>query len=181
MQERIPSGGYAQFGFTIFAKYLEQIGVSLSLIMTYLISVMIFTITLSVVFLLFRVFRLSENSKVLTHDKFYLVMATVFLSCFMTGISYDPRLIYLTLAGFSVLRNMVKGFSRTALAILLFIASCLSCGIELGFIPQEQAQFHPLRVVQLLNDVAIEIIAAILVIQLTQWLIRLFTRKFDYV
>ena len=177
MQERIPSGGYAQFGITIFAKYFEQIGIYLSPNLSFLVSTLIFFIAITVVLFLCKMFKRSDKSGDVSCDRFYLVMATVFLSCFVTGLSYDPRLIYLTLAGFLVLRTMSSGLPRAVLTILLFIASYLSCGIELGLIPESQAGFHPLRVVQLLNDVAIEILAAMFVIQMIQWFIQLFYRQ----
>lgn len=177
MQEPIPSGGYAQFGFTIFAKYFEQVGIYLSPLLVMLLSTLIFGVSLISVLILSRALKLSEKSKKPITHSFFLVTATVFLSCYAAGLSYDPRLIYLTFAGYMILINMAKEFSRTLLTTLLLIASLLSCGLELGFIPQGEVGFHPIRVIQLINDVAIEIIAAILVIQVFRWFIQVLDWK----
>jgi hypothetical protein len=46
MQESIPSSGYAQFGFSIYSNYLEQMGLSNSPIFGFVLSLTIFLISI---------------------------------------------------------------------------------------------------------------------------------------
>ena len=173
MQAPIPSNGYAQFGLTIFSKYLEQIGVPVSSTSSYLLSIGIFIGTLVTLLFLNKRYSLIVRSVAITNSHFYLAVSTVFISCYMTGVSYDPRLIYLSLAVFIIIRTIDSSLVRKSITTLLLIASLLSCGIELGFIPEGHTGFHPLRVIQLINDCTIEILSAILFLTLTQWFTKL--------
>jgi hypothetical protein len=173
MQEPIPSNGYAQFGFTIFSKYLEQIGKPLSDISSYLLSGGIFIGTLVALLILNKKYSIFDKPGAITSSHFYMVVSTIFISCYMTGLSYDPRLLYLSLAGYMIIRTIDKSLVRTALTVLLLVASLFSCGIELGLIPEGHAGFHPFRIIQLVNDCAIGIFAVILFLTLSQWFTRL--------
>jgi hypothetical protein len=173
MQEQIPSNGYAQFGLTIFTKYLEQIGISLSPLNSYLFSVGLFLICLIPMFLLNRKLPLKYESRDFTNNHFYLVTCFIFISCYLTGLSYDPRLIYLSLTGFLIVRSLEQGMIRKVFLSLLLVASFLSCGIELGFIPKGHTGLHPLRFIQLINDVAIHLLAAFLFLSILHWCVTL--------
>ena len=172
MQESIPSNGYAQFGVTIFSKYLEQIGMNLSVASVFVLSSLIFLASILLIFVFFRYFKVEAKLKEITEQPLFLVFATVFISCFLTGISYDPRLIYLTFAGFYCVLILPKGLARNFLMTLLTIASLLSCGIELGFISEANSGFHLVRGIQLANDVAVEFVAAVFFMILVLWFFK---------
>lgn len=177
MQEQIPSSGYAQFGFTIFAKYLEEISFPLSTINVYLVSSGLFLLMACFAYLLLKKQRILDCFEVATANNLYLVLSTVFLSCFMTGISYDPRLIYLSLAGLLLALVTEPRSSRILIWAAILMSSLLSCGIELGFIPRNVTGLHPLRSIQLINDLAIEFLSVLLFLSLLQWLIRLIQNR----
>ena len=177
MQEQIPSSGYAQFGFTIFSKYLEGIGFSPSTTFVYFMSSGIFLVMAYFAILVLKKQRLFDTFEVAAADNLYLVLSTVFLSCFLTGISYDPRLIFLSLAGLLLARVTVHWSLRIWIWVAILVSSLLSCGIELGFIPNNEAGLHPLRSVQLINDIAIEFLAVILFLSLLYWFIQLLQNK----
>jgi hypothetical protein len=172
MQEPIPAGGYAQFGVTIFSKYLEQVGISLSAASTFIFSGLIFLATVLLVLSIFHSFKAEVKFREISEQPLFLVFASVFISCFLTGISYDTRLIYLTFAGYYFLLILPQGLARKAFMTFLAIASLLSCGIELGFISESDSGFHPLRGVQLVNDIAIEFLAAIFFVTLVFWFFK---------
>jgi hypothetical protein len=172
MQVSIPANGYAQFGLTIYVKYLEKVGIEISTIYSYILSGLIFLANVLLVILLFRYSKLEIKSNQIMEQPLYLVFATVFISCFLTGLSYDPRLIYMTFAGFYFFLAQPAGLPKKVFMSLLLIASILSCGIELGFITQLNGGFHPLRVIQLINDVAIEFLAALFFVTLIKWIFK---------
>lgn len=173
MQEPIPSSGYAQFGLTIFTKYIEEFGYSLSVAQNYILSSGLFLVTAVIVTLFKRRYLQSHICEQLISNPLYLVVSTVFISCFFTGISFDPRLVYLTLAGFMIVQSMDPGPSRKFMWLGVLAASLLSCGIELGFIPEEHTGFHALRSIQLINDLAIEFLSVVLFLSLLNWFFRL--------
>ena len=166
MKESIPSTGYAQFGMIIFPKYLSEIGFEISPIQGLSISVMLFLITS---LLCYRIMKFFANSLLAVDYKVqltYLLLGVVFLTCFFTGLSYDSRLIYLTLCGIILLHWIpLKKYRNITLGILVG-ASIFSCGIELGLIPTSHQGYHPLRLVQLANDIAIEIMASLILLYL---------------
>ena len=168
MQEPIPSSGYAQFGFTVYSKYLQQIGLTLPLHLEYLVSAGVFALSILIMSLLGR------NSKAFALTRFqdntfiFLVLASVFVSCYFAGLSYDPRLIYLTLAGVFLVVFLERSFFRSFIFVLVGWSSLFSCGIELGFIPKEETGFHPLRLVQLSNDLSISLVTSVFVLILVR-------------
>jgi hypothetical protein len=172
MQEQIPSTGYAQFGLTIFSKYLEEVGFSLSAVSVYAISLGLFSLMAFSIILLLKNQGIFEGFKITARNQLYLVLSTVFISCFMTGISYDPRLIYLTLASFLLVHATAARTPRVLIWIGIMASSLLSCGIELGLIPRNQTGFHPLRSIQLINDLAIEFLSVLIFLNLLQWLFQ---------
>jgi hypothetical protein len=172
MQEQIPSNGYAQFGFTIFTKYLEQVGISLPSTLSYLFSGGLFLVMLIILIFLNRKLDFMKGHGEKTFGNLYLVVSTVFVSCYLTGLSYDPRLIYMSIAGFLLVMSIDPGSIRKCLIGLLLSASLLSCGIELGFIPGGYIGVHPVRVIQLINDLTIQIFAVIFCLSLSQWCIK---------
>jgi len=166
MKEAIPSHGYAQFGMNIFTEYLLKIGLEISRTQGLLISVLLFLFTTFVCHRMIKVFEnigsiMDSNLKLI-----YCLLGVVFLTCFFTGLSFDSRLIYLTLCGVIVLNWIPKNLHRNATMGVLVFASLFTCGIELGLIPPTNQGFHPLRVVQLANDIAIEIIASLIFLYL---------------
>ena len=166
MQEPIPSSGYAQFGFTVYSKYLQQVGLTLPLYFEYLFSAGVFALSILIMSFLGR------NSKAFALNRFqdnnfiFLVLASVFVSCYFAGLSYDPRLIYLTLAGVFLVAFLERGSFRSFIILLVGWSSLFSCGIELGFIPKEETGFHLLRLVQLSNDLSISLITSVFVLVL---------------
>jgi hypothetical protein len=171
MQEPIPSSGYAQFGMSIFEKYLEELGVVISRAEGIILSLSLFLFTIVFMFLLTRKVSGKTNEAGFKNQLMFLLIGTVFISCFITGLSYDPRLIYLSIASFILLQNIQNNRQRHFLQLLIVIASFLSCGVELGLIPQNNTGFHPLRFVQLVNDLAIQVLASLIFIALARWFI----------
>lgn len=172
MEEKIPSSGYGQFGFTIFVKYLEEVGTEVSITSTYFVSSIIFLATTALVIWLTRHLKSTDTPKMVADKALFLVLTTVFISCFFTGLSYDPRLIYLTIAGFQLIIASQAGIHRKFLISLVSIASIFSSGLELGFIPGDHIGFHPLRILQFFNDVAIEFLSVVFFIWILQWFLR---------
>jgi hypothetical protein len=166
MKEEIPSTGYAQFGMSIFPKYLTAIGYDFSPVLGQLISILIFA---GCAIIFYTSFARYANQRLFIESKIqlaYLIFSVVLLACFLTGLSYDPRLIYLTLSGAIVFFWIPKSIFRNLFLGLLFSASLLSCGIELGLIPIAHEGFHLLRVIQLINDITIEISVALVLVYL---------------
>jgi hypothetical protein len=166
MKEEIPSTGYAQFGMSIFPKYLTAIGYDVSPDLGHLISILIFA---GCVIIFYATFARYANQKLFIESKIqlaFLMLSVVLLACFLTGLSYDPRLIYLTISGAIVFFWIPKTIFRNLYLIFLLSASLLSCGIELGLIPTAHEGFHVLRVIQLVNDITIEISVALVLVYL---------------
>ena len=160
MQEEIPSTGYAQFGMTVFTRYFQEIGLDISAFYGFLLSLSIFMASLFLSY--FGMRRVKIKIVELDPDKtlMFQMLGIVFLSCFLTGLSYDPRLIYLSIAtSIILLQSPLNVYRRICLALLV-VSSFLSCGIELGLMPKDETGLHPARFIQLLNDVAIEFLAA---------------------
>jgi hypothetical protein len=166
MQVPIPSSGYAQFGLTIYTKYLDEMGLLPPPLIGFLLSFVIFIVSVLIV----TIFSKRVGQKRLGGDPndqiLFLVLTTVFLACYFAGLSYDPRLIYLTLAGFYLATQIPTGWYRFFLYIILISSSLMSTGLELGFISRGHVGFHPLRVLQLLNDLSISLMTAALFVQL---------------
>jgi len=166
MQEAIPSTGYAQFGMNIFAKYLLEIGLEISTTQGLLISLMLFALTFFLCHRLIKGFGNKDSTVDYNLKLIYFLFGLVLLTCFLTGLSFDPRLIYLTLCGVIILHWIPENLYRNITLGVLVCASLFSCGIELGLIPPAHQGFHPLRVIQLANDIAIEIVAALILLYL---------------
>jgi hypothetical protein len=173
MQEQIPSTGYAQFGLTIFAKYLEEVGFSLSTSAVYLMSFGLFFLMAFLINLLLKSKGIFDGFEIAARNHLYLILSAVFISCFLTGISYDPRLIYLTLASFILVSITVRRTPRVLIWVGILASSLLSCGIELGLISKNQTGFHPIRSIQLINDLAIEFLSVLIFLNLLYWFLRL--------
>jgi hypothetical protein len=168
MQEPIPSSGYAQFGFNVYSKYLQQVGFAFAPSIEFIFSIGVFAVSLLIVILLGRRTSLLTLSEIPENFSVFLLLASVFVACYFTGLSYDPRLIYLTLAGIFLVIFLERGFFRSCIFALVVWSSLLSCGIELGLIPEGETGFHPLRLIQLSNDLAISLITAVFVIVLAR-------------
>jgi hypothetical protein len=168
MQEPIPSSGYAQFGFNVYSKYLQQAGFAFAPPIEFIFSIGVFAVSLLIIFLVGRRTSLLTFSEIPENFYIFLVLGSVFVACYFTGLSYDPRLIYLTLAGVFLVIFSDKGFFRSFIFALVVWSSLLSCGIELGFIPEGETVFHPLRLIQLSNDLAISLITAVFVMVLAR-------------
>ena len=166
MQEEIPSTGYAQFGLTVFTRYIQEIGLSVSSIYGFLLSLSFFIAALYLCFITKTRIKLKVGESDPDRSLMCLMLGIVFLSCFFTGLSYDPRLIYLSISAIIVIVQAPSSLYKRMCLALVGISSFLSCGIELGFMPKGETAFHPARVVQLLNDLAIEFLTAFLVLYL---------------
>ncbi len=168
IEETIPSSGYAQFGFSIYPKYLEQLGINVLLVHGLVLSFFVFIISVVII----SIFPKSTDQKKVegagdpNNRLLFLVLTTVFLACYFAGLSYDPRLIYLTLAGFYVAAQLHPEPYRLFMYVILIWSSLMSTGIELGFIPEDQVGFHPLRFLQLSNDLSISLLTAALCLHL---------------
>jgi hypothetical protein len=166
MQESIPSSGYAQFGFSIYSKYLEQLG--MNALSSYGLILSLFILIAS--FLVIKIFSKSTKQMEVEEDPnswlLFLVLVVVFLACYFAGLSYDPRLLYLTLAGYYLATQLHPGPYRVFVYVILIWSSLMSTGIELGFIPEGQVDFHPLRFLQLSNDFTISLLTAGMCLQL---------------
>ena len=171
MQESIPSSGYAQFGMSIFEKYLVELGVVISRVEGIILSISLFVITIVFMFLLTRKVSGQINEVGFRNHLLFLLVGTVFISCFITGLSYDPRLVYLSIASLILLQNVRNNRQRQFLQLLIVIASLLSCGVELGLIPDDNTGFHVLRIIQLVNDLSIQVLASLVFITLFKWFI----------
>jgi hypothetical protein len=168
MQEPIPSSGYAQFGFTVYSKYLQQVGLTLPLFFEYLISAGVFAISILAMYFLGRKSKAFTRTKFPDNTFIFVVLASVFVSCYFAGLSYDPRLIYLTLAGVFLVVFFERSSFRSIILVLVGWSSLFSCGIELGFIPKEETGFHLLRLVQLSNDLSISLVTSVFVLTLVR-------------
>ena len=166
MQESIPSSGYAQFGFSIYSNYLEQMGLSNSPIFGFFLSLTIFLISILVVSILGKSRNQLQGDSKPNNHLLFLVFAIIFLACYFAGLSYDPRLLYLTLAGFYLATSVTVGHYRLFIYVILVWSSLMSTGIELGFIAKGHTGFHPLRFLQLSNDLSIGLLTAALCLQL---------------
>ena len=164
MQEEIPSTGYAQFGLTVFTRYIQEIGLSVSTIYGFLLSFALFMATLYLSFITKAKIKLMVVESDPDRLLMFMMLGIVFLSCFFTGLSYDPRLIYLSLSATIVIVQFPSSLYKRISLALVGISSFLSCGIELGFMPMGETAFHPARVIQLLNDIAIEFLTAFILL-----------------
>jgi hypothetical protein len=168
MQVPIPSSGYAQFGFNVYSKYLQQVGFAFAPSIEFSVSLGVFALSLLVMFFLGRQTKLLTLSEVPENFSIFLVLASVFIACYFAGLNYDPRLVFLTLAGVFLIIFSDQGFFRSSIFALIVWSSLLSCGIELGFIPEGESGFHPLRLIQLSNDLSISLVTAVFVMVLAR-------------
>jgi len=168
MQEPIPSSGYAQFGLNVYSKYLQEVGFAFAPAIEFSISIGVFSVSLLILFFLGRRTNLLTFSEIPENFSMFLVFASVFVACYFTGLSYDPRLVYLTLAGVLLVLFSERGHFRTFILVLIVWSSLLSCGIELGFIPEGETGFHAVRLIQLSNDLTIGFITAAFVMVLAR-------------
>ncbi len=166
MQEEIPSTGYAQFGFTIFTRYISEIGIDVSTIVGYLLSTIILLGTLFTTLFFKKKITLGDCDSDPDRLLLFLMLGIVFVSCFFTGLSYDPRLIYLSLAATIISLHSPSSVFRRISVVLVLVSSFLSCGLELGFMPKGETGLHPARFIQLLNDVAIEFLTVFILLYL---------------
>jgi hypothetical protein len=147
---------------------LQQVGFAFAPSIEFIFSIGVFAVSLLIVILLGRRTSLLTLSEIPENFSVFLLLASVFVACYFTGLSYDPRLIYLTLAGIFLVIFLERGFFRSCIFALVVWSSLLSCGIELGLIPEGETGFHPLRLIQLSNDLAISLITAVFVIVLAR-------------
>ena len=166
MQEAIPSSGYAQFGFSIYSNYLEQMGLSNSPMLGLVLSLALFSISILFVSILGKSNGQLRGESEPRSYLLFLVFAITFLACYFAGLSYDPRLLYLTLAGFFLVTAVTVRHYRLFISMILVWSSMMSTGIELGFIAEGHTGFHPLRFLQLSNDLSIGLLTAALCLQL---------------
>jgi len=168
MQVPSPSSGYALFGFNVYSKYLQQVGFAFAPSIEFSVSLGVFALSLLVMFFLGRQTKLLTLSEVPENFSIFLVLASVFIACYFAGLNYDPRLVFLTLAGVFLIIFSDQGFFRSSIFALIVWSSLLSCGIELGFIPEGESGFHPLRLIQLSNDLSISLVTAVFVMVLAR-------------
>lgn len=166
MQEPIPSSGYAQFGFSIYSNYLEQIGLSDLPIIGLVLSLTLFSLSILIVSILRKSKDQLKAEGEPNNNLLFLVLAITFLACYFAGLSYDPRLLYITLAGFYLATAVTVRHYRVFISVILVWSSLLSTGIELGFIAEGHTGFHPLRFLQLSNDLSIGLLTAALCLEL---------------
>jgi hypothetical protein len=170
MQEPIPSSGYAQFGFSIYTNYLEQMEFSNSPVFGFVLSLTLFSFSILVVSILGKSKNQLKGESKPSNHLLFLVFAIVFLACYFAGLSYDPRLLYLTLAGFYLATSVTVGHYRLFIYMILVWSSWMSTGIELGFIAKGHTGFHPLRFLQVSNDLSIGLLTAALCLQILKTL-----------
>lgn len=107
--KRIPASGSAQFGAGVFSRYFNEIGFYIDKSVWVLIGI---SVTCSITYLILKyshhnALSLSSgfNFKSSSVSEVALGWASiVFVSCFLIGFNYDYRLVFLSFAGFLILR-----------------------------------------------------------------------------
>jgi hypothetical protein len=137
VSSRIPDGGYVQFGFPVLVHYFERLGVQdtfgvfkyLGLVVPVVIAVFVAHSTKLKPLIL----RYKLKDRVSLIEVISTISGIVFLACYLTGLSFDYRLVFLLIAGVAyILRDRtttaVSAILWTLLAVSLWGSTALGLG-----------------------------------------------------
>jgi hypothetical protein len=124
---------YASFGAPIFGIYLTYVGVSLSYMGCVILGWIIFAIaTIIMHFVNLRFGSLNQTEKAIlfkhsTNENFFLIFISLHIFCFLLGMNFDYRLIFLVIANlFLVYGSNLNNRDKRILKMILFMTLWLS-------------------------------------------------------
>jgi hypothetical protein len=135
-----PEGGYSQFGLNIVGNYLRRgLEMDISHLQGRIFGYISFILLLLVMSYLIRKKSLASHLilKRKQIDSFGFYSILIFLTCYLTGLSYDYRLVFLIFGSLWILNslNFERSF-QVALQFLTAVACWCSTGIGAAIFPQ---------------------------------------------
>ena len=127
-------GANDAFGIAVWANYAIKFGYKFNFVQAEILGILVLFLAIILVFLLHKYFRIQKTNVLISSEQrvdgfSYINFLLVFLGCYVSGLNFDYRLIYLILATIIFL-NKYEGsnFPKRIVALQLFVV-WFSCNV----------------------------------------------------